>query len=146
MTMSEMDARVNAGGALRGSDPVTASVWLDHAAVISADLDNAIGFYSDLIGLRVHVVEEDPIREGRRRAMFFDSQGRDVLEIIEMKEFDHGTVVGRGAIHHLGFRFPRADWDALRMRLYERGHHYSSVAGKLFVRDNDGLMLEIEPF
>ncbi len=144
--MSDSERNVSRGGPTHGSDSMPARLWLDHAAIITGALDDAIGFYSDLLGLRVHVVEADPIRVGRRRAMLYDSQGRDVLEIIEMTELDHRTVVGRGAIHHLGFRFPRADWDALRDRLDACGRHYSEVSDRLFVRDNDGLMLEIEPF
>lgn len=127
-------------------DRSSASLWLDHAAIMTARLDPAVEFYSDLLGLRVHVVEQDPLRKGRRRAMLFDSHGRDVLEIIEMTELAHRVVPGRGAVHHLGFRFPTADWDALRNRLDERGYPYEEVSGRLFVRDVDGLMLEVEPF
>lgn len=127
------------------SHPET-SLWLDHAAVMTADLDPAVDFYSDLLGLRVNIVESDPIRQGRRRAMLFDSNGRDVLEIIEMTELRHRVVPGAGAVHHLGFRFPTEDWKALRQRLDNQKYPYEEVAGRLFVRDMDGLVLEIEPF
>lgn len=122
------------------------SLWLDHAAIMTADLEPAVDFYADLLGLRVNIVESDPIRKGRRRAMLFDSNGRDVLEIIEMTELRHRVVPGAGAVHHLGFRFPNDDWKALRDRLDNRQYPYEEVAGRLFVRDVDGLVLEIEPF
>ena len=128
------------------ADGSAASLWLDHAAIMTADLDPAVNFYSGLLGLRVNIVEPDPIRKGRRRAMLFDSNGRDVLEIIEMKELRHRVVPGAGAVHHLGFRFPTKDWSALRDRLRAREYPFEEVAGRLFVRDVDGLVLEIEPF
>ncbi len=122
------------------------SLWLDHAAIMTAELGPAVDFYADLLGLRVNIVEADPIRKGRRRAMLFDSNGRDVLEIIEMTELRHRVVPGAGAVHHLGFRFPTEDWKALRDRLDDRKYPYEEVSGRLFVRDVDGLVLEIEPF
>ncbi|MDX1741536.1 MAG: VOC family protein, partial [Rhodothermales bacterium] len=70
------------------------SLWLDHAAVITSDLERSVDFYVRVIGLRVHIQEEDPLRKGRRRAMLFDSNGRDVMELIEMSEFSHKTVAG----------------------------------------------------
>jgi len=42
---------------------------LDHASIMTTDLDEAVSFYVDLLGLECRVVEDDPIREGRRRAM-----------------------------------------------------------------------------
>ncbi|MDX1430760.1 MAG: VOC family protein [Rhodothermales bacterium] len=133
-------------GSATSADSSAASLWLDHAAIMTADLDPAVNFYTSLLGLRVNIVVPDPIRKGRRRAMLFDSNGRDVLEIIEMKELRHRVVPGAGAVHHLGFRFPTKDWSALRDRLQAREYPYEEVAGRLFVRDVDGLVLEIEPF
>lgn len=122
------------------------SLWLDHAAVVTADLAQSIDFYTRVIGLRVHIEEEDPLRRGRRRAMLFDSNGRDVMELIEMPEFRHRTVAGRGAVHHLGFRFPESDWRALVERLDACGHSYQIERDILFLRDADGLLLEVTRF
>ncbi len=122
------------------------SLWLDHAAVITVDLTKSIEFYTRIIGLRVHIEEEDPLRRGRRRAMLFDSNGRDVMELIEMPEFRHRTVAGRGSVHHLGFRFPESDWKALVARLDARGHPYQIESDILFLRDADGLLLEVTRF
>lgn len=122
------------------------SLWLDHAAVVTADLARSIDFYTRIIGLRVHLEEEDPLRRGRRRAMLFDSQGRDVVELIEMSEYQHRSVMGRGSVHHLGFRFPEQDWEALRERLEAHDHAYWLENDILFVRDVDGLLIEVTRF
>ena len=120
------------------------SIRLDHASIMTGRLDPAIAFYTDVLGLQLRVREEDPLRKGHQRAMLTDSQGRDVLEIIELPELAHPSVPGRGSIHHLGFRLREAAWQALRARLDASGYDYREVEGRLFVRDADGLVLEVE--
>ncbi len=120
------------------------SLHLNHASVMTAALDEAVEFYEKLIGLELRIVEDDPIREGRRRAMLTDSSGNDVLEIIEMSELAHPSVPGRGSVHHLGFSLSPSEWKALRSRLDAAGYSYQETMNRLFVRDADGLVLEIE--
>jgi glyoxylase I family protein len=124
--------------------PAAPVVRLDHASIITTSLTDAIRFYVDLLGLRLRVVEDDPIRPGRRRAMLVDQDARDVVEIIEMPELAHPTIPGRGGIHHIGFRLPTRAWHTFRSRLDAARYPYQEVQGRLFVRDADGLVLEIE--
>ena len=126
------------------SSKQTAPIRLDHAAVMTTDLERAIGFYTDVLGLAVHVIEDDPIRKGRQRAMLYDADEHDVLELIEMPEMTHSTIPGRGGLHHLGFRLPQRHWHALRARLDATGYPYQEVNHCLFIRDADGLVLELE--
>jgi glyoxylase I family protein len=111
---------------------------------MTTDLDAAVDFYVDLIGLSLRTVEDDPVRDGRQRAMLTDAQDRDVIELIEMEEMKHPSVPGRGGIHHLGFSLPPREWHSLRSRLDAADHAYEEVKGRLFARDADGLVLEIE--
>jgi glyoxylase I family protein len=120
------------------------AVQLDHASVMTTDLDAAVAFYTDLVGLTLRTVEDDPIREGRHRALLTDARGHDVIELIAMPEMAHPSVPGRGGVHHLGFRLPERGWHGLRARLDAQGHPYQEIEGRLFVRDADGLVLEIE--
>ncbi|WP_251921780.1 VOC family protein [Salinibacter ruber] len=124
--------------------PTAVDVRLDHASVMTTDLDAAVSFYVDLIGLSLRTVEDDPVRDGRRRALLTDDHGQDVVELIEMEEMKHPSVPGRGGIHHLGFSLPSREWHSLRSRLDAADHAYEEVKGRLFVRDADGLVLEIE--
>jgi len=127
------------------ADPSTAvDVQLDHASIMTTDLDAAVSFYVDLIGLSLRTVEDDPVRDGRRRAMLTDDRGRDVVELIKMEEMKHPSVPGRGGIHHLGFSLPPRKWHSLRSRFDAADHPYEEVKGRLFARDADGLVLEIE--
>jgi glyoxylase I family protein len=111
---------------------------------MTTDLEAATDFYVDVLGLTLRTVEDDPVREGRQRAMLGDGRGRAVIELIEMPEMEHPSVPGRGGIHHIGFRLPDRDWHSLRSRLDAADYAYRQVEGRLFVRDTDGLVLEIE--
>lgn len=125
---------------MRGLPPV----WLTHAAIMTTHLENSVEFYRDILGLRLRLIEDDPIRKGRRRAMMTDSVERDIVEIIELKEMAHPSIPGRGGIHHIGFSLPPREWHSLRSRMDGRGYPYQEVDRRLFVRDADGLILEIE--
>jgi glyoxylase I family protein len=119
------------------------AVRLTHAAIMTAQLDKAVAFYRDLLGLVVRSIEDDPIRKGRKRALLTDIDGSDVIEIIEMNEMTHHSIPGKGGVHHVGFILPTRDWHGLRSRLDAQGWAYQEVGGYLFVRDADGLVLEI---
>ncbi len=123
---------------------ISTDVRLDHASVMTSDLDEAVSFYVDVIGLSLRTVEDDPVRDGRERAMLTDAQGGDVIELIEMEEMQHPSVPGRGGIHHLGFSLSPREWHSLRSRLDAADHSYEEVKGRIFVRDADGLVLEVE--
>lgn len=122
----------------------TISISLTHAAIMTTRLDASVEFYRDVLGLSLRVIEADPIRTGRRRAMMCDSNGRDILEIIEMSELSHPSIPGRGGIHHIGFTLSAREWHSLRSRMDAEGYSYQEVEDRLFVRDADGLTLEIE--
>jgi len=111
---------------------------------MTTDLDEATAFYVDLLGLQLSTVEDDPVRDGRQRALLGDSDGHPVVELIEMPEMEHPSVPGRGGIHHIGFRLPEDEWHALRSRLDAAEYGYREVEERLFVRDADGLVLEVE--
>ena len=79
------------------SDASALDVRLDPASVMTTDLEAATDFYVDLLGLTLRTIEDDPVREGRERAMLGDGRGRPVIELIEMPEMEHPSVPGRGA-------------------------------------------------
>ena len=126
------------------SNDAPTDVHLDHASIMTTDLEAATDFYVDVLGLVLRTEEDDPVREGRQRAMLGDGRDRAVLELIEMPEMEHPSVPGRGAIHHIGFSLSDRDWHSLRSRLDAKDYEYREVKGRLFVRDTDGLVLEIE--
>lgn len=144
MSATESPSSDNDAPSSDASSPRASSLRLDHASIMTTDLEAAADFYVDILGLSLRVVEDDPIRDGRRRAMLTDGRGHDVVEIIEMQEMAHPSVPGRGGVHHLGFRLPDRAWHSLRSRLDAAEYPYQEVKGRLFVRDADGLVLEVE--
>ncbi len=131
-------------GASQTDGPIRSPIRLTHAAVMTTDLERSVAFYRDVLGLTVRIVEDDPIRRGRQRAMLVDGEGQDIVELIEMREMAHPSIPGRGGIHHVGFGLPRREWHALRSRMDALSYRYEEVEGRLFVKDVDGLVLEIE--
>lgn len=124
--------------------PIDRTIRLTHAALMTHDLKKAIDFYTDMLGLSLRVEEEDPIRQGHQRAMLVDGSGHDVIELIEYAELKHASIPGRGAINHVGFALASRNWHSLRSRLDTLGYPYQELEGRLFLRDPDEVVLEIE--
>ena len=125
-------------------DSTLGHIRLTHTALVSTSLDESITFYVDILGLTLRIREEDPLRPGRERAMLTDSEGSDIIELIEFPEMPHTSIPGRGAIHHVGFCLPQRNWHALRSRLDAIGHPYQEIENRLFIRDSDSVVIEIE--
>ncbi len=123
---------------------VVGEIQLTHAALMTKDLQEAIAFYTDVLGLALKVEELDPIRKGHRRAMLVDASGQEVIELIEYPALQHASVPGHGAINHIGFRLPARNWQSLRSRLDTLGYPYQEVENRLFLRDADEVVLEVE--
>ena len=130
---------------LENAPPVEAgSIQLTHAAIMTTQLEASISFYRDILGLALRIEEEDPIRKGRQRAMLTDAHGNDIIELIEMPEWNHPHIPGKGSIHHVGFSLSIDQWQALRSRLDQLQYPYQEVGHRLFIRDADSLVIEVE--
>jgi glyoxylase I family protein len=74
---------------------------LHHVTLICADLERTVGFYRNLLGMRVvkQTVNEDD--RGARHLFFGDEEGRPgtLVTFLEYPELDEGSV-GRGSTHH----------------------------------------------
>lgn len=120
------------------------TIRLTHAALMTQDLSKAVDFYTNVLGLSLRVEEEDPLRKGHQRAMLIDASGADAIELIEYRELQHVSVPGHGAVNHVGFHLPERSWHSLRSRLDEISYPYQEVEGRLFLRDADEVVLEVE--
>ena len=128
----------------QGESYAGATIRLTHAALMTKNLKEAVAFYTNVLGLSLKIEEEDPIRKGHRRALLCDVSGIDVIELIEYTDLQHASVPGHGAINHIGFRLPARNWLSLRSRLDTSGYPYQEVEGRLFIRDADEVVLEVE--
>lgn len=120
------------------------SISLSHAAVMTVSLEKAVLFYQEILNLDTTPFESDPLRDGLRRCFVVGPDGQYMIELIEMPSNTHVTIPGRGAVHHLGLTVDR-DWGtSIRNRLRTTQTPFREAQGKLFVRDADGLVIEIE--
>jgi catechol 2,3-dioxygenase-like lactoylglutathione lyase family enzyme len=123
---------------------------LHHVTLICRDVDRAVEFYGDLLGMRLveRTVNEDD--RGARHLLFGDDEGRagTLVTCLEYPELDEGTV-GRGSTHHFAMAVESEQelvaWrDYLRSRgipcteVMERAHFKS-----IYLRDPDGHILEL---
>jgi len=123
---------------------------LHHVTLICQDVERAVGFYGDLLGMRLveRTVNEDD--QGAKHLLFGDEHGRagTLVTCLEYPELDEGTV-GRGSTHHFALAVESeaelAGWrDYLRARgipcteVMERAHFKS-----IYLRDPDGHILEL---
>ena len=97
-------------------------VQLDHVGIAVADLDAALAFYRDALGLEIDVPEDVPSQ--RVRARFIPmSSGSSALELLEATAPDSAIakyVAKRGpGLHHITLRVD--DIGAALDRLKERG-------------------------
>jgi methylmalonyl-CoA/ethylmalonyl-CoA epimerase len=79
---------------------------LDHIGIAVRDLDGAIGFYRDVLGLKLEGVHT--LTERRVRVAFFSAGGETRIELLEPLD-DESTIAkflsSRGeGIHHLAVR------------------------------------------
>jgi glyoxylase I family protein len=123
---------------------------LHHVTLICRDVERAVEFYGDLLGLRLveRTVNEDD--QGARHLLFGDEDGRagTLVTCLEYPEMDEGTV-GRGSTHHFALAVESEEelsaWgDYLRSQgvpctgVMERAHFKS-----IYLRDPDGHIVEL---
>jgi glyoxylase I family protein len=123
---------------------------LHHVTLICADLERSVGFYRNLLGMRVvkQTVNEDD--RSARHLFFGDERGTPgtLITCLEYAELDEG-VVGRGSTHHFALSVEsEEELDAWRDYLRGRGVPCTDVMDRtyfksLYLRDPDGHLLEL---
>jgi catechol 2,3-dioxygenase-like lactoylglutathione lyase family enzyme len=129
------------------AQPPVETGGVDHLALICSDLDATIRFYTEMLGMRLARIvsnRDDPTSTH----IFFDMGGGNQLAFFDFPE--HGpdrTVRGVGSMHHVALRVQPTQYAAIVERL--KGHsvehsiHGSSTAGSVYLRDPDGILVEL---
>jgi glyoxylase I family protein len=123
---------------------------LHHVTLICADVERSVGFYRNLLGMRIvkQTVNEDD--RSARHLFFGDEHGTPgtLITCLEYAELDEG-VVGRGSTHHFALSVEsEEELDAWRDYLRGRGVPCTDVMDRtyfksLYLRDPDGHLLEL---
>jgi catechol 2,3-dioxygenase-like lactoylglutathione lyase family enzyme len=122
---------------------------LHHVAVITADIDRFIKFYTDVFEMPVIFQETTPaFRHVLLRA---GSQG--ILHAAEMPENVHSIglleMFGRGHIDHLALNVPtESAFQTIRRRIIDRGVSDGAIADlgpvlNMSLNDPDGMHIEV---
>jgi glyoxylase I family protein len=123
---------------------------LHHVTLIVADVERSLGFYRNLLGLRLveQTVNEDD--RGARHFWFGDAEGRPgtLISCLEYPQLDQGKV-GTGSTHHLALAV-ESDEELRGWRDYlaSQGVACTEVLDRtysksVYLRDPDGHIIEL---
>ena len=123
---------------------------LHHVTLICADVERSVGFYRDLLGMRLvkQTVNEDD--RAARHLFFGDEEGTPgtLITCLEYADLDEG-VVGRGSTHHFALSVETEE-ELLAWRDYLRSREVPCTEvldrtyfKSLYLRDPDGHLVEL---
>jgi glyoxylase I family protein len=123
---------------------------LHHITLLCADVERSLGFYRNVLGMRLvkQTVNEDD--RGARHLFFGDEEGRPgtLVTCLEYPDLDEGAV-GRGSTHHFALAVEsEEELAAWQSYLTERGISTTEVLDRtyfksIYLRDPDGHIVEI---
>ncbi len=127
--------------------PGVPTAGVDHLALICSDLDTTIRFYTEVLHMRLLRIipnRDDPTSTH----IFLDMGGGNKLAFFDFPEKDtEKTLRGIGSMHHLALKATRESFQKILSTLEARGIEYSlhgsREAGSLYLRDPDGILLEV---
>ena len=120
---------------------------IDHLALICADLEATIRFYTEILGMRLTKVMTNR-DEPTSTHIFLDMGGGNQLAFFDfpLKGPDR-TVRGVGSMHHVALKASPEKFRAVLTTLKEKKVQYSlhgtEHAGSVYVRDPDEILVEV---
>ena len=120
---------------------------VDHLALICSDLEATIAFYTEVLGMRLTRIVQNR-DEPTSTHIFFDMGGGNQLAFFDFPEKGpEKTTRGVGSMHHVALKARpeqfRTILETLEARHIEHSTHGSRQAGSVYVRDPDGILLEV---
>lgn len=120
---------------------------VDHLALICSDLDKAICFYTEILGMRLTKVLTNR-DEPTSTHIFLDMGGGNQLAFFDFPEKGPArTIRGVGSMHHIALKAQLLQFRTILTSLKEKSVPYSlhgsEDAGSLYVRDPDDILVEV---
>jgi len=120
---------------------------VDHLALICSDLEATIGFYTEVLGMRLTRIVQNR-DEPTSTHIFFDMGGGNQLAFFDFPEKGPArTIRGVGSMHHVALKARPEQFhtilETLEAREIEHSAHGSREAGSVYVRDPDGILIEV---
>ena len=123
---------------------------IHHITLLCADVERSVGFYRNVLGLRVvkQTVNEDD--RGARHLFFGDEEGRPgtLITCLEYPELDEGAI-GRCSTHHFALSVAtEEELAAWRDYLVSKGVPVTEMLDRtyfksVYMRDPDGHIIEL---
>lgn len=125
----------------------TSTGGVDHLALICADLDATIHFYTQVLGMRLTRIVQNR-DEPTSTHIFLDMGGGNQLAFFDFPEKGPArTVRGVGSMHHVALKAQPEQFRALLATLHEKHLPYSlhgtAESGAVYVRDPDDILVEV---
>ena len=125
-------------------------VWtggVDHLALICSDIEATIRFYTEVLKMRVSGIMQNR-DEPTSTHIFLDMGGGNQLAFFDFPLAGPSrTVRGVGGMHHVAIKAEpekyRAVIATLKSRRIPYSIHGTEAAGSLYLRDPDGIKIEI---
>lgn len=125
---------------------------LDHFVLRVSDLDRALGFYRDVLGLQIQFLDE---YERGERPFVSARIGEQLLDLIPDPTYDANEGTAKGGLVHFCARFRGSDFQGLVADLRARGVEILDpepaprvgavgVSRSIYVRDPDGYTIELK--
>ncbi|MBI2918600.1 MAG: VOC family protein [Chloroflexi bacterium] len=125
---------------------------LDHVAIVVRDMQEALGFYRDLLGLRCSEVKELHGQGGFRTLLVFVDLGNAELELVQ--PLQEGDTMGRflqergEGLHHVCFEIDSlpgtaAELQSKGVKLRYNGQHRSGKLDFLYPQECKGVLVEV---
>lgn len=120
----------------------------DHVTLIGSNPEETVGFYRDVLGMRL-VLRQPNLDRPEVTHLFFDSgDGRLITFFVdEGRESADDQRPGTGAVHHLAFRIDHDRLPEIKANLDEAGHGFSEydrgAFHALYTEDHNGLTIEL---
>lgn len=123
---------------------------LHHVTLLCKDVERSLGFYRNLLGMRLVKQTTNEDDRGARHLFFGDEEGRPgtLITCLEYPDLDEGTV-GRGSTHHLALAVEtEEELDGWRDYLTAQGIPVTDVMDRtyfksVYLRDPDGHIIEL---
>jgi catechol 2,3-dioxygenase-like lactoylglutathione lyase family enzyme len=124
--------------------PASTARGLHHAALISSDVEQTIGFYQDLLGFPLTELIENRDYPGSSH-FFFDIGNQNLLAFFDFPGLDLGPYAEvLGGLHHVATSVEPSRWQEIVDRLGAAGvEHVIHSEVSVYFTDPDGARIEL---
>ena len=120
---------------------------INHIAVYAKDLDGTAAFYTEVMGMPVvNVIDNRDVPESTHMNVDVgDGMMLSFFDFPHIPRLRRRAPKGVGNVMHVALGISPARYGEVKKRLEERGVGHQEVGGSLYVKDPNGLGIELLP-